>query len=160
MAYYPDDERTEAVVRYLRESADRGETIYQREVHTALGMNKNCVWKVIQSLVDDGRADRIPTDYGPAGHKRLIIALREWELLTDEQRERMISILERIAASQEAILRQGTGPVYNIGTATINNNPAPEPEVPIYIRGRMEIPEERMRTMETKGNSLESDNSE
>lgn len=150
MSYFPDRERMEMVVSYLRECDDQGTSVYQREIHTALGLNKNAVWKIVQRLVEDGRAERIPTDDGPSGHKRLIIALTEWETLTDEQKERVISILERIAESQEALLRQGTGPVYNIGTATINNNPVPSSQASLVLRGRMEIPEERLKTIETK----------
>ena len=141
MAYYPDADRLEAVLTHMRACDDRGEDVYQRELHQALGMNKNCLWKIVQTLVEDGRMVRIPTEDGPTGHKRLLLILEEWEKLTDVQKERMIAALERIAESQEALLRQGMGPVYNIGTATINNNPVPP---------RAENPEGRMRRMETK----------
>ncbi len=159
MSYYPDAERMEMVVSYLRMCDDQGISVYQREIHSVLGLNKNAVWKIIQRLVEDGRIERIQTDDGPAGHKRLIIQLKEWDSLTDEQKERVISILERIAESQEALLKQGMGPVYNINTATININPVPS-QTPIVLRNRIDVSENRMRPMETKGNSLESDNIE
>lgn len=141
MAYYPDTDRLEAVLAHMRACDDRGEDVYQRELHQALGMNKNSLWKIVQTLVEDGRMKRIPTEDGPTGHKRLLLILEEWERLTDVQKERMIAALERIAESQEALLRQGMGPVYHIGTATINNNPVPP---------RAENLESRMRRMETK----------
>lgn len=140
MAYYPDTERLETVLSHMRECDDRGEGVYQRELHEALGMNKNAVWKIVQTLVEDGRLVRIPTEDGPTGHKRLLLILEEWEKLTDAQKERLISALERIAEGQDRILEHlGTGgPTYNIQTATINNNP------------RIEVPERRMPKMEVK----------
>ena len=140
MAYYPDADRLEAVLTHMRACDDRGEDVYQRELHQALGMNKNCLWKIVQCLVEDGRMVRIPTEDGPTGHKRLLLILEEWEKLTDAQKERLISALERIAEGQDRILEHlGTGgPTYNIQTATINNNP------------RIEVPERRMPKMEVK----------
>lgn len=140
MAYYPDADRLEAVLAHMRACDDRGEEVYQRELHEALGMNKNAVWKIVQTLVEDGRLERIPTEDGPTGHKRLLLILEEWERLTDIQKERLISALERIAEGQDRILEHlgAGGPTYNIQTATINNNP------------RMEVPERRMPKMEVK----------
>ena len=111
MAYYPDTDRLETVLSHMRECDDRGEEVYQRELHEALGMNKNAVW-----------------------------ILEEWEKLTDVQKERLISALERIAEGQDRILEHlgAGGPTYNIQTATINNNP------------RIEVPERRMPKMEVK----------
>ena len=140
MAYYPDTERLETVLSHMRECDDRGEEVYQRELHEALGMNKNAVWKIVQTLVEDGRLVRIPTEDGPTGHKRLLLILEEWEKLTDVQKERLISALERIAEGQDRILEHlgAGGPTYNIQTATINNNP------------KIEVPERRMPKMEVK----------
>lgn len=126
MTYYPDEKRMELVVSYLHACDSKGTQIYQREIHTALGMNKNAVWKVLQVLVEDGRVERIQTDEGPAGHKRLIIILTEWERLTEDQRERIVAALERIAESQERM--------------------ADAQE----LMAGMEIPGKRMPRMETK----------
>lgn len=115
MAYYPDVNRVEVILEHFRACDSEGRRVWLNEICAELPMSSKCAWKAIHSLMDEGMVACVPTDEGQeeAGkrrHKRHLLILEEWYLLTDEQRERMVRAMERMAAAQETIAEQMGGP--------------------------------------------------
>lgn len=84
---------------YLRDCADRGIDVYQKDLYESVGFSWKTAWKVVRFLEDEGVVNREVRLEGPHLRSCFVLMLEDWYRLDDEQRERMVTALESMAES-------------------------------------------------------------
>ena len=112
MAFFSDPRRMQIVMETMRGH----DSMVLRELYDELDgiMDHKTAWKAFCCLKDEGVAYNTE-ELSERGHKRFRIFLEEWYRLDDEQRERMITALERIADRLAA-----PAPVFNGSVGAVN----------------------------------------
>lgn len=145
MCFYTDEGRCRTLLDTLREMQDAGESTHQQAIidRCTGPMGNKTAWKALKCCEQEGAVTK-SVGKKPTGQTCYMFSLEDWYVLDEEQRERLIRAIERMADVQERMAGMTPAPVFNGPVSTVNTGPVVY-EAPKHFERETKVtgPEER-----------------
>ena len=121
MCFYTDEARCRTLLDTLREMQDAGESTHQQAIidRCTGPMGNKTAWKALKTCEQEGAVTKTQ-GLKPTGQTCYFFRLEDWYELDEEQRERLVRAIERMADVQERMAGMTPAPVFNGPVSTVN----------------------------------------